>query len=44
MAVLLKLIPSVPIPLFYNARKKYDDHSGFNPTDSNQRREWNFQQ
>jgi chromosome segregation ATPase len=43
MAVLLKLIPSVPIPLFYNARKKYDDHSGFNPTDSNQqRREWYF--
>ena len=43
MAVLLKLIPSVPIPLFYNARKKYDDHSGFSPTHSNQRRrEWGF--
>jgi predicted RNase H-like nuclease (RuvC/YqgF family) len=43
MAVLLKLIPSVPIPLFYNARKKYDDYPGFSPTHSNQRRrEWGF--
>jgi len=36
MAVLLKLMPLVPIPLFYGKRKYYDDNSDINTLYSNQ--------
>ncbi|GEM_PF-5631757 len=36
MAVLLKLIPMMPIPLFYNTRKDYVDDSGDDPLSTNQ--------